>query len=142
MKNDLLRRELFETMIEIKQIIEHMYRCSENNSALSVLQFRALRFLYLNEDATSSELAHNLEVSPSSSAQLVDRLEKLTFLKRIHDEKDRRIVRLKLTKEGKKELGRLKEGMYQTITSLYSCLSEKDLKEFLRIHKLLLANLK
>jgi DNA-binding MarR family transcriptional regulator len=141
MKNDQVNRELFEIMIEIKQIVEHMYQCSGDDSALSILQFRALRFLFLNENATSSQLASDVDISPSSSAQLADRLEKLGFLKRFHDEKDRRIVRLCITDEGKKELQRLKESMYQTVNSIYSCLSEKDLQEFLRIHKILLASL-
>ncbi len=141
MKNDQLNRELFEIVIEIKQIVEHMCKCSGEDSALSILQFRALRFLFLNERATSSQLANDVDISPSSSAQLADRLEKSGFLKRFHDEKDRRIVRLHITDEGKKELQLLKESMYQTVNSIYACLSEKDLQEFLRIHIILLASL-
>lgn len=141
MTNDKLSRELFETMIEIKQIVEHMYQCSGEDSALSILQFRALRFLHLNNGATSSQLAQDIDISPSSSAQLADRLEKLELLQRVHDEKDRRVVRLHITTEGKKELARLKESIYQTVNSIYSCLSAEDLQEFLRIHKILLASL-
>lgn len=134
-------KKLFETMLQIKVLMEQLCEGSFEDKVASILQFQALSFLVRNPNATNSELADHLKISASSSAQLADRLFKSELIERQQDEKDRRMVRLNVTKKGITEVEILKEKMYQRVEEVFSCLSQEDLQEFLRIHQVLLENL-
>ena len=138
---DVIGKQLFETMIQIKILMEQCCEGSFDDHVASILQFQALRLVSRSNNATNSELAQFLRVSPSSAAQLTDRLEKAGLLTREQDKKDRRMVRLSLTKKGFEELEYLKDKMYREVSQVFSCLSEKDLREFFRIHTELLKGL-
>jgi DNA-binding MarR family transcriptional regulator len=86
-------------------------------------------------------LANYLLISPSSTAQLTDLLTVSMWIEREHDSKDRRIIRLHITKEGEKELQRLKKIKLEKIKKVLSLLPEKELKEIIRINSLLLEKL-
>lgn len=133
-----LSRELFESMVQIKHLTEHMCEMSFEDHVTSVLQFQALRCLFMNAASTSSQLAEYLHISPSSMAQLAERLEKAQLITREQDTKDRRVVRISLTQKGREDLELLKEKMYDQLNTIFSCLSDKDMKELVRIHKVLL----
>jgi DNA-binding MarR family transcriptional regulator len=51
-----------------------------------------------------SQLSHKMEISNAASTQMIDGLEKIGWVTRTQDEKDRRIMWVDLTKEGKKVL--------------------------------------
>jgi len=52
---------------------------------------------------------------------------------RKNDSKDRRVTRLSLTAEGKKEIGKMKSHVVAKIAILLDYISEKDLLELVRI---------
>lgn len=134
-------RKLFETMIQLKYMMEELCEESFEDKVASILQFQALSFLVRKNKATNTELAEHLRISASSAAQLTERLFKANLIERHQDEKDRRMVRLSVTEKGIQEVSTLKENMYQRVEELFSSLSPEDLREFLRIHQVLLQNL-
>jgi len=75
---------------------------------LSPIKFWTLAHLVAAETPLPlSELADRLHKARSNATQLIDRLEADGLVKRIHDPRDRRIVRAALTDEGRR---RFEEG--------------------------------
>lgn len=69
---------------------------------LTIDQFAILRYLCTREMSTSSELADHFCVGKSSITAIVTRLADKKLIKRMPDEKDRRVIYLALTDEGMK----------------------------------------
>lgn len=133
--------ELFATMLQLGKLMSKDTSFNHENKAATMLQFQALRFVLENKNTAVSDLGTSLNLSKSSATQLIERLVKGKFLKRIHDETDRRIVRLTITKSGKQEYETLKQKMLEKVTKIFSNLPEEDIKELIRIHKKLLTQL-
>jgi DNA-binding MarR family transcriptional regulator len=137
--------DLFEQFADISSKIhrqmERLNQTSVEEKMATMLQMQALSFLMQHTLPTVGELAHYLLISPSSTAQLTDRLTVSKWIEREHDSKDRRIIRLHITKEGEKELQRLKKIKLEKIKKVLSLLPEKELKEIIRINSLLLEKL-
>ncbi|QEK11375.1 MarR family transcriptional regulator [Crassaminicella thermophila] len=64
------------------------------------VQWIALYFLGKYERISQSELAEKMNIKTSTVARLIDRMERDGYVKRVKDEKDRRITNLELTQEG------------------------------------------
>lgn len=56
---------------------------------------------------TIGELAERLQLRHNSTVGLADRLERRKFVRRIHDQVDRRVVRLVMTEEGEAAIAKL-----------------------------------
>lgn len=67
-------------------------------------QFDALQLIIKNKEITISEISSYLEQAPSTITDLIDRMEKNQLVKRIKDQKDRRIVRVIPLEKGNKIL--------------------------------------
>jgi len=67
-------------------------------------QFDALQLIIKNKEITISEISSHLEQAPSTITDLIDRMEKNQLVKRIKDQKDRRIVRVIPLEKGNKIL--------------------------------------
>ena len=67
-------------------------------------QFDALQLIIKNKEITISEISNYLEQAPSTITDLIDRMEKNLLVKRIKDQKDRRIVRVIPLEKGHKIL--------------------------------------
>lgn len=63
-------------------------------------QFVALQWLSEEGDMTIGELSTKMYLAFSTTTDLIDRMEKNNLVKRVKDEKDRRVVRIQLLKEG------------------------------------------
>jgi MarR family transcriptional regulator, organic hydroperoxide resistance regulator len=67
-------------------------------------QFDALQLIIKNNEITISELSNSLYQAPSTITDLIDRMERNELVKRIKDQKDRRIVRVVALEKGHKIL--------------------------------------
>ena len=132
--------ELFNTIVQFKSVISNLYSEGENGRA-TMLQFSALNYIQVNADISVAQLGSLLHLSKSSCTQLIERLEKAGFIKRIQDEKDRRIIHLSISETGKKELGESKKKILTKLKVIFSHLPEEDIKDLIRIHKSLLVKL-
>jgi DNA-binding MarR family transcriptional regulator len=81
---------------------------------LTVDQFTVMRYLRTRDRSTSSELADIFCVGKSSITAIINRLFGKNLIKRLPDEKDRRVIYLALTDEGNK----LCDGMEEKIQVL------------------------
>lgn len=74
---------------------------AEVSDEVTLVQFRALVILAREEEHSSVQLAELLEVSPSSSKRMVDRLVARGLVRREQSETSRREVSISLTDDGR-----------------------------------------
>ncbi len=137
----LLCETFFTFISKLKRISEQKSTLSIQERVMSFIQLHALRFIKDTPNVTVSELAAELSMSSSSTAQLIDRLLTSHYIQRIHDREDRRVVHLKLTTTGETHLQSLRKIRQQQLANITEHLSEKDLQELNRIMKKLITSL-
>ncbi len=65
-------------------------------------QFIALQWLFEEGDMTIGDLSTKMFLAFSTTTDLIDRMEKRELVRRVRDDKDRRVVRIHLLEEGKR----------------------------------------
>lgn len=68
--------------------------------SITAPQFVALQLLVSSEGLTIGELSNKMALACSTITDLVDRMEKNELVSRLKDDKDRRIVRIKVKEKG------------------------------------------
>lgn len=87
-------------------------------------------FVYKRNEVTMTELVEYINSPMSTATGIADRLVKSGYVKRDRSETDRRIVILKLTKEGQNFVKNLKDIISQYLDMVLGDLSEEE-KQFL-----------
>ncbi|MBN6187232.1 MarR family transcriptional regulator [Aneurinibacillus sp. BA2021] len=88
-----------------------------------------------------SELAEELEITLPSITTLADKLVALGYIERKKSDKDRRIVYLHITEQGRQVVEELREERRKRLQKYYEALSEEDIRELIRIYYRMLAHL-
>ncbi|RKX96063.1 MAG: hypothetical protein DRZ90_09380 [Spirochaetes bacterium] len=86
----IMKKMEFSTLAEIFGI----------NIDLTISQFHVLMSVIYNEGCPISTLSKSMSLSPGTMTGLVERLERKDLLIRKHDQSDRRVVTVWLTKKG------------------------------------------
>jgi len=123
------------------QLLHRLGQKSEvkaGHRAATMLQVNSLIYLKNNPGVTMSDFSANLSLSPSSAAQLAERLNLIGYIKRSEDTKDRRTVRLAMTKKGTDYIEKIHRRMHKKFKRVFSKVPQKDIKELIRIQKELL----
>ena len=84
----------------ISILIRHHTRELLARYELTLPQYYALIHL-LHERLTMGELCCRLFLASSTVTDLVDRMERLNYVRRVRDENDRRVIRLEILDEGR-----------------------------------------
>lgn len=134
--------QLFNTMGQLRKLLESEAQESHEEKAATIMQYSALKYLSTNESCTVGTLAAYLRLSKSSATQLIERLEKSGFAERVDDKNDRRVVHVVVTKSGKEQLSELKRKFMDRVSRLFSKIPAQDLQELIRIHTELIETLK
>jgi DNA-binding MarR family transcriptional regulator len=95
--------------------------------ALSGSQRMVLRALVDHGPCQVSEVASHLSVTLSAATGLVDRLVKAKLVTRDRDQKDRRVVWVKITPEGESAVGAAENRRRAALKGLVCHLSQEDL---------------
>ncbi len=100
-------------------------------------QFNALVTLIRHEDLTMGELCQHLYLASSTVTDLVDRMERDNLVERVRDQKDRRVIRLRVRSEGHELLGKVMESRYRYLNEILDYLDDEE-QESLRcsLHRL------
>lgn len=77
-------------------------RDAKEIDGISFAQFRLLRTLTRDGPMPASRLASSAGISPASTTQMLDSLEKRGLVERVRSESDRRVVTVALTPEGER----------------------------------------
>ncbi|MGM0883515.1 MAG: MarR family winged helix-turn-helix transcriptional regulator [Bacillota bacterium] len=98
---------------------------------LTVDQFAVLRYLCTRERCTSSELADIFCVGKSSITAIVTRLTDKKLIKRLPDDKDRRVIYLALTDEGVKMCEIMLERLQPMLANYLKHFDEQEALNFI-----------
>lgn len=111
-------------------------------SKISQAQLGIMFTLLRIENPSVSQLAKLLRISKPNMTPLLDSLIELGYIKRDRDEKDRRILRISLTKEGKAFYEKMKEYNSEAIENGMKSLTPEEAEEMARCSGILLSLLK
>ncbi len=101
-----------------------------NNKDFTLLELKGMSaFIDRNGEYTMSELSRNAHLPLSNVSMVIASLEKKGLALRGRDTKDRRVVKVQLTEEGKKMMANFIRNREQDLEKILGALSEKDRKD-------------
>jgi MarR family transcriptional regulator, organic hydroperoxide resistance regulator len=98
-------------------------------------QFFILRIIEKKGRVISSELAEEFRVKPSAITAMIDRMIKNDFVTRERDEKDRRVVYIKMTEKGTHSLEKSEKKRIEIIERYMSQLEKEELESLVSIYE-------
>jgi len=120
--------DLFVGLIEIMwEHVSGAYVSSETTS-FNITEHYLIELLGKRQDASMSELSRVFHVVPTTMTSIVDRLVKKGYLKRVHSEKDRRVVLVRLSEQGREYYQRHREESVRLFSNLITNLPDKGKK--------------
>ncbi len=106
---------------------------------ISLPQMTILQYLCRRRSCIMSDIANSLSVSMSGATGLVDRMIKNRLLKRNRSKKDRRIVEITITPQGKKVARSVMQQQYKMIKKMFGKISRDERRKYLdileKVHK-------
>lgn len=96
-------------------------------------QLHGLMLIREHEGMTMKELAEALRITAPSTTSFVERLVTLHWVTRHADPKNRKLVRVKVTDEGKKVLADAMQQKQRLLRKVFGLMPAKDQNEFARI---------
>lgn len=95
-------------------------------------QHLVMRTIHKNGTCTSSQLAEFFYVNRSAITAIINRLSAKGFIKRVPDERDRRVIHLHLTERGKEVVSQGEEKIRNVVGMYLSQLEEEEIASFLK----------
>ncbi len=89
-----------------------------NKGNISYAQFFLLGYLAKEDYLTMTQISNKMGHSTAAATGLVDRLEKLGYVQRLHAADDRRKVMVQITKKGQDMVNRMRDGIADNISTL------------------------
>jgi DNA-binding MarR family transcriptional regulator len=120
-----------------RSILEHI-RKEGLKCDLTFSQAEVLDFIRHSGKETMKSIADYLKITPPSATEIVKEMEKRGLIKRIDDEKDRRIVSIVLTPAAEKLFVSLHKRKEFILKKMLSRLNKKDCESFERIIRVLI----
>lgn len=98
---------------------------------LTVDQFKTIRYLRYNGSCTSSELSDIFCVGKSSITSIITRLSDKGLIERMPEEKDRRVINLALSDEGKRICDFMEEQVQNVLMEVINRFDEQEALAFI-----------
>jgi len=128
--------ELEKRLRHISGAIKQNGRKILNNYPITSPQFIALQWLMEEGNLTIGELSQKTGLAFSTTTDLVDRMEKNKLVKRIKDDKDRRVVRIEVLDKGReiiKEVIHKRQDFLGEVLDTFSSSQVNDLIDLLKV---------
>lgn len=132
---DIPSMELIFTLVRTANELSGNFNSYLSKFGLSQAKIKILMFLYKNtaQGLPPSELAGCSHVTRGTVTGLLDGLEKDGYIERTHNEADRRMVLVQLTRQGEQLVEKVFPNHFVRVKKLVDQLSEAERHEFLRI---------
>jgi len=95
-----------------------------NKGSVSFPQFFLLTYLSSEEYLTMSDIAKKMSHSTAAATGLVDRLEKLGYVERVHAAEDRRKIMVRITSKGVELVSRMRTEIANDLAGIIAGLDE------------------
>jgi len=96
-------------------------------------QFLVLDFLNFNGKLKMKDLAHFMNVTTADMTGIVERLVRDRYVVRTYDPKDRRIIKIELTRKGSELVKKVNQERRKMLIKIFGKVSEADRRDYLRI---------
>jgi len=97
-----------------------------NKGSVSYAQFFLLGYLANEDYLTMTDISKKMGHSTAAATGLVDRLEKLGYVQRLHAADDRRKVMVQITRKGIEMVTRLRNSIADSITEIMTAQASGD----------------
>ena len=134
-KNTHAVEDFQEIFVEFFRVVPLYSPSTFITAQVTDAQYAVLDFIFKNQFCTMGQLSKGLEASLSTLTGVVERLVRGGYVVRERDEKDRRVVRVRLTPRGREVAEELKKIYADTLRRIYNALSPQDRESFIRIIK-------
>lgn len=126
----------------ISGIIKQKGREILNSYTITPPQFIALQWLFEHGDMTIGDLSNKMYLAFSTTTDLVDRMEKNELVMRVREEQDRRVVRIKLLKEGERIIEEVIEKRQDYLQNVLADFTQPEVEQFSHLLEKLHTNMK
>jgi len=130
MKDFLKTEEILKMVFELVVNFTGMLPRTKELEEMNTMELYLFLYVALNGPKKMSELSDVLKTTKSNITNLVDILERSGYLSRVRSREDRRVVMVKLTKEGKRLYEKLLDSFDSLIKKVISKIPDEDLEEF------------
>jgi DNA-binding MarR family transcriptional regulator len=130
---DEINEQIIETLFKIARNLKGSMHGDFEHSHLTMLQCQALECVKKKKNAHMADIASHFSTTMPTATVLIDKLIAAKLVKRENDAKDRRIVKIFMTKLGDKFLHKVAKRKSEKMGRVLSYLSEQDKLELLRI---------
>ncbi|MBQ2664428.1 MAG: winged helix-turn-helix transcriptional regulator [Clostridia bacterium] len=123
---------------ELYNLLGEMLNSKQSTEIVNSLrgEYGVLRYLVqVKNNAGATEIRQALGVVPGRMADILNSLEKKGLIIRERDERDRRIVRVKITGEGIATVAAKRDEIRAEYRGLYDFLGKNDTEELIRLLK-------
>jgi DNA-binding MarR family transcriptional regulator len=128
-----------ERLADILSVLQRCFllRLSQDlaRGNVSFPQYLLLGFLVQQEQLTMTEIASRMGHTTAAATGLVDRLEKLELVVRVHAQEDRRKVFVRPTPEGCALVASVRSDMVENLMRMMSHLERDEQKAWVRIYE-------
>ncbi|PIC58670.1 MarR family transcriptional regulator [Sporosarcina sp. P12(2017)] len=114
----------------IASIIKEQGRKILKNSTITPPQFSALQWLLEHGDMTIGDLSNRMFLAFSTTTDLVDRMENNQLVRRVRDDKDRRVVRVHLLPEGIRIIEEVIQKRQEYLQDVLVNSNEQEIQQF------------
>ena len=138
---DEFATRLMQIMPRFVRAMWNYERDSFARGMITLPQLWALEHLCRREGCTMRELAHTMKLRESTTTGMVDRLVRLHFVQRVRSRKDRRVVHVTITAQGKRFIQGIAANKRKTIVRFFSALPTSYRVQYLTIIERILENI-
>ena len=134
--------DLIDLTFEVSRRMRKVMACADKDEkSMNWLQMHALSLISEHEGITMKEVAAFMKISAPSATSFVNRLVKMKWVERVTDVTNRKLVRLRMTDEGKKMLVEKIAQKKNMMRGIIDLLSSDDQEQMIRIYQNLLTSL-
>ena len=108
-------------------------RMSKDFTPMSPGQIIAAHYLLKHKHVAMKDLSKFLEITPPSATSMIDKMEKIKFVKREFDPSDRRTISISLTKTGLKMFEKAKKEKLRMMKHLLKRLTPEERETLLEL---------
>jgi MarR family transcriptional regulator, organic hydroperoxide resistance regulator len=108
---------------------------------LTMSQVLILEMLYPDHKVIMKHIADVLKISTPAVTGLVDKLEKMDYIARNRDSKDRRVIKIEIMELGIEIVEKIQEQRMKMIEEFFSVLDEDEREMYIKIIRKVVGNL-
>lgn len=125
--------KLNEIMPVLMREFARMQPAEVYKGKITLPQILILQHLNSQDRVKMTDIANFMKVTTAAATGIINRLVKSGYVLRVFDEKDRRVVKIKITTKGLLLMKKLAFERRKTVIHLFSKVSEQDRWDYLRI---------